>query len=196
MTIQLTRRSFIRGMAAATCSAAASAIPAAAAFHTGENKALATLIDIRKCTGCESCVEACREANQAKFPDPQLPFPKMVPERSKPEDWMDQKDNRSIDALQLGFHTAGRCDVRRSAIPIDIAPSLHALFKSTVRKTLPMGRSPPKGKWHCGDRFEFVPRGFQVQESVPLAYTAAPDRCRVVLRHPPQFCRKWSYVQV
>ena len=92
MTIQLTRRSFIRGLAAATCSAAASAIPAAAAFHTGENKALATLIDIRKCTGCESCVEACREANQAKFPAPQLPFPKMVPERSKPEDWMDQKD--------------------------------------------------------------------------------------------------------
>ncbi len=92
MTIQLTRRSFIKGMAAATCTAAATALPVAAAGKTGDRKTLATLIDIRKCTGCESCVEACREVNAAKFPKPRLPFPKMVPDRAKPEDWSDQKD--------------------------------------------------------------------------------------------------------
>lgn len=92
MTIQLSRRSFIRGAAAAACTAAASALPASAAFKTSDEKSLATLIDMRKCTGCESCVEACRVANAAKFPEPQLPFPEMVPERAKQEDWSDQKD--------------------------------------------------------------------------------------------------------
>lgn len=92
MTVHLTRRSFIRGMAAATCAAAASALPASAAFEKNDSGALATLIDIRKCTGCESCVEACREANADSFPEPQLPFPQMVPERAKPEDWSGQKD--------------------------------------------------------------------------------------------------------
>jgi hypothetical protein len=43
---------------------------------------LATLIDIRKCVGCEACVEACREANDYKFHEPQKSFPKMYPSQS------------------------------------------------------------------------------------------------------------------
>lgn len=92
MSMKLTRRAFMRGAAAVTCSVAASALPAAAALKTSDRKFLATLIDIRKCIGCESCVDACREVNAPKYPQPQLPFPPMVPERSKPEDWTDQED--------------------------------------------------------------------------------------------------------
>jgi formate dehydrogenase iron-sulfur subunit len=92
MTTHLSRRAFIRGAAAATCATAASALPAAAAFKADDGQFLATLIDIRKCIGCESCVDACREVNAPKFPQPELPFPKMVPARSKPENWMDQQD--------------------------------------------------------------------------------------------------------
>jgi formate dehydrogenase iron-sulfur subunit len=37
-------------------------------------------------------VDACRESNEAKFPRPVKPFPKMVPSRVKVEDWSGQKD--------------------------------------------------------------------------------------------------------
>ena len=39
-----------------------------------------------------ACVEACRETNAPKFPDPQKPFPKMIPERVKVSDWSDKQD--------------------------------------------------------------------------------------------------------
>ena len=96
MSPQLTRREFIRGAAAATCGVAASALPVAAAPIGSDEQFLATLIDIRKCTGCESCVDACRESNEAKYPQPRLPFPPMVPKRSKPEDWTDRKDRTDM----------------------------------------------------------------------------------------------------
>jgi formate dehydrogenase iron-sulfur subunit len=92
MNTHLSRRAFLRGAAAATCTVAASALPTAAAFKADDEQFLATLIDIRKCIGCEACVDACREANDAKFPRPELPFPKMVPARSKPENWVDQQE--------------------------------------------------------------------------------------------------------
>jgi Fe-S-cluster-containing dehydrogenase component len=54
---------------------------------------LATLLDLSKCIGCGECVSACRESNSAKFPEPQKPFPEMVPSsRAKPEDWSDKRD--------------------------------------------------------------------------------------------------------
>lgn len=37
-------------------------------------------------------VEACYEANQHKYPEPQKPYPKMYPPRVKVEDWTDRKD--------------------------------------------------------------------------------------------------------
>jgi formate dehydrogenase iron-sulfur subunit len=90
MTRNLSRRAFLKGTLAAAGAIGASAIPRPApAAHVKE---LATLIDIRKCIGCEACVEACHEANQSKFPQPQEPFPKMYPSTVKVSDWSGKKD--------------------------------------------------------------------------------------------------------
>lgn len=95
MKTDLSRRAFLKGAAAAACTAAASAAPASAAFGRSNDRDLATLIDIRKCVGCEACVEACRESNAAKYPEPKKPFPKMFPARVKAEDWSGE-DRREV----------------------------------------------------------------------------------------------------
>ncbi|QJB58294.1 4Fe-4S dicluster domain-containing protein [Pseudodesulfovibrio sp. zrk46] len=54
---------------------------------------LATLLDLSKCIGCGECVNACRESNAAKFPEPKKPFPELVPaSRAKAEDWSNKRD--------------------------------------------------------------------------------------------------------
>jgi Fe-S-cluster-containing dehydrogenase component len=54
---------------------------------------LVTLLDLSKCIGCGACVEACRESNAGKFPEPVKPFPAMSPaRRAKPEDWSTRRD--------------------------------------------------------------------------------------------------------
>lgn len=68
MTTLLSRRALIRGTAATTCAVAASALPTAAAFKADDEQFLATLIDIRKCIGCEACVDACPEGVQTIGP--------------------------------------------------------------------------------------------------------------------------------
>jgi Fe-S-cluster-containing dehydrogenase component len=87
----ISRRSFLKGGLAAA--AAVSGMPAAASAG-GEAGAghLATLIDIRKCIGCGACVEACRDANRHKHPEPKKPFPKMYPARVKVSDWSDKRE--------------------------------------------------------------------------------------------------------
>ena len=92
MTTHLSRRAFLRSAAGAACTVAVSTIPAVAVAKPDETQVLATLIDIRKCVGCEACVEACRDTNSKKFPQPKTPFPKMYPARSKPEDWLSHQD--------------------------------------------------------------------------------------------------------
>jgi Fe-S-cluster-containing dehydrogenase component len=93
MERQISRRLFIKGGLATAAGLAASSIPGAAAVATSdESKQLATLLDIRKCIGCEACVEACSEVNSMKHPDPQKPFPKMYPNRVPVEDWSEKKD--------------------------------------------------------------------------------------------------------
>ena len=67
-------------------------MPVAASEKTDESQQLATLMDIRKCVGCEACVEACAETNSPKFPEPQKPFPEMYPSRVKVSDWSDKRD--------------------------------------------------------------------------------------------------------
>jgi len=90
---QISRRLFLKGGLATAAGLAASSIPgAAAAAKPDEGKQLATLLDIRKCIGCEACVEACSEVNFGKYPDPQKPFPKMYPNRVPVEDWSEKKD--------------------------------------------------------------------------------------------------------
>jgi Fe-S-cluster-containing dehydrogenase component len=71
-----------------------SSAPHVLATEREADQQLATLIDISRCIGCESCVDACREANESKFPRPVKPFPKMYPARVKVEDWSDKKDVR------------------------------------------------------------------------------------------------------
>ena len=91
MSHQISRRSFLKGGLAAAGAVAASSIPAVAASSDGSGH-LATLLDISKCIACGACVEACGETNQHKYPEPQKPFPKMVPARAKNVDWSDKRD--------------------------------------------------------------------------------------------------------
>ncbi len=91
MTSKISRRSFLKGTMATACTLAAAGIPASAAGAEGKEQ-LATLLDIRKCIGCEACVEACSEVNETKFPDPKKPFPKMYPDRVPVMDWSEKQN--------------------------------------------------------------------------------------------------------
>jgi Fe-S-cluster-containing dehydrogenase component len=84
---------FLKSGLAAAAGAAAQAVPGAQALAGADDRRyLATLIDIRKCIGCEACVEGCRKANAAKFPEPRKPFPKMYPPRVKVSDWSEKRE--------------------------------------------------------------------------------------------------------
>lgn len=87
----LSRRSFLKGGLAAAGTLAFGNGPVGAA-ESDDTRQLATLMDIRRCIGCEACVAACREENAAKMPAPRKPFPKMIPGRVKVEDWSDKQD--------------------------------------------------------------------------------------------------------
>jgi formate dehydrogenase iron-sulfur subunit len=92
MPEKISRRSFIKGGLAAAAGIAASSLPLPATVKGATGEELATLIDIRKCIGCEACVEACQEVNGHKFPEPEKPFPKMYPNRVKVFDWSEKRD--------------------------------------------------------------------------------------------------------
>ena len=89
---KISRRSFLKGGLAAAGAAVASSLPMPEAVKASSVEELATLIDVRKCIGCEACVEACQEVNEPKFPEPKKPFPKMYPSRVKVSDWSDKRD--------------------------------------------------------------------------------------------------------
>ena len=92
MTKEISRRSFLQGGLAAAGAITASSLPLPATVKGATGEELATLIDIRKCIGCEACVEACQEVNEPKFPEPEKPFPKMYPSKVKVSDWSDDRD--------------------------------------------------------------------------------------------------------
>jgi len=88
---KISRRLFLKSGVAAACTIAATNLPAGA-VEPDKTQHLATLMDIRKCIGCEGCVEACNEVNAHKYPDPEKPFPKMYPNRVKVSDWSEKQD--------------------------------------------------------------------------------------------------------
>ncbi|MBN1105965.1 MAG: 4Fe-4S dicluster domain-containing protein [Deltaproteobacteria bacterium] len=92
MSQKISRRSFLKGSLAAAGALGVSTLPIPPAAHGARKGELATLIDIRKCIGCGACVEACRESNQSKFPEPRKPFPKMYPATAKVSDWSEKRD--------------------------------------------------------------------------------------------------------
>jgi len=97
MTQDISRRTFLKGGLAAAGALAASSLSLPSSVKGASGQELATLIDIRKCIGCEACVEACKEVNEPKFPKPKKPFPKMYPSRVKVSDWSDRRDE--VDRL-------------------------------------------------------------------------------------------------
>ena len=96
MSSHLSRRSFIKAglMTAGAVAAAGMPHPRQARAATAQ---LCTLIDLEKCIACQACVEACREVNGHKFPDPREPMPEMVPrDRVKIADWS-SPEGREVD---------------------------------------------------------------------------------------------------
>jgi formate dehydrogenase iron-sulfur subunit len=90
----ISRRAFLKGSitAAGSIVATSGVAKAATRLSSGTTEPLVTLIDISKCIGCEECVYACQEANAAKYPQPEKPFPKMIPSRVPVEDWSQKQD--------------------------------------------------------------------------------------------------------
>ncbi|NYE57483.1 4Fe-4S dicluster domain-containing protein [Carboxydothermus ferrireducens] len=90
---KMSRREFLRKslIAGAAGVVALHAKPSYASPNT--QKKYAMMIDLTKCTGCESCVLACREENRHKFPEPVHPIPVNWP-TGKYDDWSDKREVR------------------------------------------------------------------------------------------------------
>ena len=99
MPTTLTRRSFIKAGLLTAGAAAIAGVPNARSAGAAGTE-LCTLLDLQRCIACGSCVEACREANEEKFPEPAGPMPDMVP-RSKVKiaDWSSPEKRAVEDRL-------------------------------------------------------------------------------------------------
>lgn len=89
---KLSRRDFLRTGAAALGLAAGSAVAAPQAVEAAGNGALCTVFDLKKCIGCEECVNECRDRWQSSVPDPVRPIPRPFPQRVPIEDWSGRKE--------------------------------------------------------------------------------------------------------
>lgn len=87
----LNRRDFLKSLGVGVALSALSS-KAWAIGRVEEENELLTLLDVSKCVACGACVEACREVNGHKYPEPEKPFPEMIPkDRAKPEDWSENR---------------------------------------------------------------------------------------------------------
>mgnify|MGYP001095559746 CR=1 FL=1 len=92
MRFSVSRRQFLKSTVFAAGTAVAGTGLARADADEAHADPLTTLIDISRCIGCEECVYACKDANAHKFPEPEKPFPKMVPARVPVEDWSEKRE--------------------------------------------------------------------------------------------------------
>jgi len=87
------RRSFLKALGAAGAAGASAALAKAeAGVSARASEELVTVLDLSKCIGCGACVEACREANSRKYPEPEEPYPRMYPNRVKVAEWSDKRN--------------------------------------------------------------------------------------------------------
>ena len=85
-------------MAAGALAATGIPMPQTAEARSGNQ--LCTLLDTRKCIGCEACVEACRDVNESKFPESSGDMPVMYPKKKvRIEDWSSPEKREVTDRL-------------------------------------------------------------------------------------------------
>lgn len=99
MSASISRRSFIKAGMFTAGAVAASGFPRPRMAHAADAE-LCTLLELGKCIACGACVEACREVNEEKFPQPEGPMPDMLP-RSKVKiaDWSSEEKQAVDDRL-------------------------------------------------------------------------------------------------
>lgn len=99
MPNKLSRRSFIKAGLLTAGAAAVAGVPHARAAGAADVE-WCTLLDLQKCIACGSCVEACREVNEEKFPRPEGPMPDMLPRNKvKIADWSSPEKQAVDDRL-------------------------------------------------------------------------------------------------
>ncbi len=100
MSVNLKRRAFLKAGIAATGASVAAGLPSPRAARASTGTELCTLLDIRKCIGCEACVEGCRDVNGFKYPEPPETMPEMYPKaRVKIADWSSPEKQAVSDRL-------------------------------------------------------------------------------------------------
>ncbi len=94
---RLNRRSFLkRSLAAGVVGGAVLVGGKDALAAVPQAGPVGTLIDLTLCDGCPGeivprCTQACRQKNEARFPQPRQPIPGNWP-KGKPEDWSSKRD--------------------------------------------------------------------------------------------------------
>ncbi len=96
---KISRRSFLKAGIITAGAVASAGVPLSkAAAASGDP--LCTVLDLSKCVGCEACVEACREVNDHKYPEPEGKMPVMYPkDRVKIADWSSEEKREVSDRL-------------------------------------------------------------------------------------------------
>lgn len=90
--MDLTRRTFLLGTGAAAAQVIAAPSTASAGAPAKAATPYATLLELDKCVGCGSCVDACRERNAARYPRVTAPMPDLMPPGTKTEDWSQRQE--------------------------------------------------------------------------------------------------------